>query len=146
MQRHARALSLVVFTNTFSRQTKRPTNARYHTDPEFQGRSGIRTYVLCLCFPSLLTDSPSSLREEDSLEMFRAEKNLCYLGNFSLWSLNTASFLYFQFPTIFFFFFRRKRDNLLVGRGSVLGSAGNTENRWEERGRTSDDDIESVIQ
>lgn len=38
MQRHARAQHSLAFTNTFSGQTKRRTNARYHTDPELQGR------------------------------------------------------------------------------------------------------------
>lgn len=48
MRELARSL---VFTNTFSRQTKRRTNARYHTDPELQGRTEyIHTLLLPLSY------------------------------------------------------------------------------------------------
>lgn len=50
MQRHARAQHSLAFTNTFSGQTKRRTNARYHTDPELQGR------IARFAFPILNTD------------------------------------------------------------------------------------------
>lgn len=52
----------LVFTNTFSRQTKRRTNARYHTDPELQGRTEyIHTLLLPLSYGFIPISSAARL-------------------------------------------------------------------------------------